>query len=334
MPLEHSASPAALHRNMHTLFQDIGQSPHVQSRKQAIAIALETQRRARAGHFSGGVAGRDMGGGLPFMGQAGQMLPGVGAPPLGVLNNMATGMTPGMPNQGAPSSPAMTMATSPPGAMGISGLKPPASGIMPSAMLKHGGLASGGINISREGIDVTKGQLPHQQWFTRRPLHIGPVMSAVPGRTDNHKVQVPAGSYVLPAAHVSSLGHGNTLAGMSIADKIFGGPYGAGIPHLPHGHLPHPPSPFYRFANGGYSEGGARGTNQFQPVDVDISGGEYVIPPWAIIKKFGSLKAGHEFLDKWIMDTRKKEIETQKKLPPPAKRWMGGGVGLELALAA
>ena len=48
MPLIHSSSKAALKTNMRTLMNDIGKSPHVQSRKQAIAIALSTQRRGKA----------------------------------------------------------------------------------------------------------------------------------------------------------------------------------------------------------------------------------------------------------------------------------------------
>jgi len=56
MPLIHSKSPYALHENISTLMHDVGKSPHVQSRKQAIAIALETQRRA----------GKAGGGGTPF----------------------------------------------------------------------------------------------------------------------------------------------------------------------------------------------------------------------------------------------------------------------------
>src|SRR5580698_10515662 len=55
MPLEHSSSAAALHDNTRALHSEIGHSPHVQSRAQAIAIGLETQRRARAaGHADGG----------------------------------------------------------------------------------------------------------------------------------------------------------------------------------------------------------------------------------------------------------------------------------------
>jgi hypothetical protein len=46
MPLLHSKSNKARDKNIATLTKEIGKSPHVQSRKQAIAIAYETQRRA------------------------------------------------------------------------------------------------------------------------------------------------------------------------------------------------------------------------------------------------------------------------------------------------
>jgi len=354
MPLEHSSTPAALHRNMHTLFGDIGKSPHVQSRKQAIAIALETQRRAAAGRAAGGI--------VPHYDAGGTAPPA--NPVTAVINALSAGAgtsgvaaPAGSTNTSAPSSVPSTTSTSPPvantqaQAQGVApaaaattpnaAVVPAATGIVPPApnnpiqqkLMNRGGVAQraggGGFNIA-EGPQIRP---PYYERNAMRQLHVGPVLSSVPGRTDNHKVKVPAGSYVLPAQHIASMGSGNTLAGMSLASKMFSGPYGAGAPKIAHGAgLPKPPKPMTKFWTGGYSEGGARGTDHFEPVDVDISGGEYVIPPQVIIAKFGSLKAGHKILDKWVMDTRKKEIETQKKLPPPAKRWTGGGVGLEIAL--
>ena len=48
MPLVHSSSKPAFKKNVETLMGDVGKSPHVQSRQQALAIAYETKRRARA----------------------------------------------------------------------------------------------------------------------------------------------------------------------------------------------------------------------------------------------------------------------------------------------
>jgi hypothetical protein len=50
MPLLHSASKQARNRNVKTLMHEVGESPHVQSRKQAIAISYSVQRRAAAKH--------------------------------------------------------------------------------------------------------------------------------------------------------------------------------------------------------------------------------------------------------------------------------------------
>jgi hypothetical protein len=54
MPLDHSKSPGAFKANVATLMHDVGKSPHVQSRQQALAIAYNTARRAGAHMASGG----------------------------------------------------------------------------------------------------------------------------------------------------------------------------------------------------------------------------------------------------------------------------------------
>lgn len=54
MPLIHSKSPGAFKTNVSTLMHDVGKSPHVQSRKQALAIAYSTARRAGAKMAAGG----------------------------------------------------------------------------------------------------------------------------------------------------------------------------------------------------------------------------------------------------------------------------------------
>src|SRR5258705_565841 len=54
MPLGHSKSSGAFRTNVSTLMHDVGKSPHVQSRQQALAIAYDTARRAGAKMASGG----------------------------------------------------------------------------------------------------------------------------------------------------------------------------------------------------------------------------------------------------------------------------------------
>jgi hypothetical protein len=389
MPLVQGSSQAAISENIRRLSHEIGKSPHVQSRRQAIAIAESMARRNRA---RGGVVPHfDAGGGVDPVNAvitaltAGSNAGGAG---IGVANQSApsspaatattatpaatsavTSVNPAVtPSPAAPATPSSMMqpataapaptstaaqapatVTAPPANQGIAGTVNPTSfaspapqnGIVPAtnsagfastvpppatpaAPAGVGFLASGGVaERAGGGFNMSQGPNLSPPWFERqeaRGLHVGPVLSNVPGRTDNHQVKVPAGSYVLPAAHVASIGQGNTMAGMSIASKMFGGPYGTAIPKLPHGSLPKPPKPMTALARGGYSEGGARGAGHFEPVPVNISGGEFVIPPWAIIDRFGSLKKGHAALDKWVMDARKREIATQRKLPPPAKK--------------
>ena len=71
----------------------------------------------------------------------------------------------------------------------------------------------------------------------RSMMHTGPIMSAVPGRTDRHNMSVASGSYVVPAQAVSHLGQSNTIAGMKVLNSMFGnaGPYGAGSMKVAHG---------------------------------------------------------------------------------------------------
>jgi hypothetical protein len=338
---------------------EIGKSPHVKNRAQALAIAYETQRRGRA---NGGVAGYDDGGAvqqvMTALQQGSGAASGIAAPP-----------TMGATNQAAPSSPQATAQTN---ALGVSG--PPtnptnianpataASGVNPAVTAGLPQMAvgapqntvtyantpmgvappgtapavnnpiarplmnTGGVALADGGFSMAKGPMLRPSWeersAARNMVHTGPIMSAVPGRTDRHNIKVPSGSYVFPSVHVSSLGQGNTLAGMSVLGKMFhAGPYGTESMKMGHGMgMPKPPHPA-KFATGGYSShGGAREDDKYhQPVDVVVAGGEWIAHPQDIIRKFGNLKQGHAILDKWVMATRKKEIETQKKLPPPAK---------------
>lgn len=46
MPLKKGKGKKVISSNIRTLMHEIGKSPHVKSRKQAIAIAMETARRS------------------------------------------------------------------------------------------------------------------------------------------------------------------------------------------------------------------------------------------------------------------------------------------------
>lgn len=164
---------------------------------------------------------------------------------------------------------------------------------------------------------------PPAPWFTRyearNMMHSGPIMSSVAGRTDHHNMDVAGGSYVLPADHVSSLGQGNTMSGMKVLNKMFStGPYGtSGMGRLHGSSLPKPPKAPHKA--GGKTDGVGK------PVPIAAAGGEYVLHPVQILdwlKRNGyppDLKFGHKLLDKWVVDNRKKHVNTLKKLPGPAK---------------
>ncbi len=138
------------------------------------------------------------------------------------------------------------------------------------------------------------------------PVHEGPIVSTVPGRTDHHDMDVAAGSYVLPADHVSSLGEGNTLAGMEYLKKI--GPHGIRKLIQRHGVV-------------GRALGGAAKSFRYGgPVPIAAAGGEHVMSPSDVaIVGGGDLKKGHTMLDAWVVKNRQKHIKTLRKLPGPAK---------------
>jgi hypothetical protein len=193
-----------------------------------------------------------------------------------------------------------------------------------------GGFQLGGISspMYREGGGVHRAfggpsALMPTPWWAKQEArsmgHTGPILSAVPGRTDRHNMNVPSGSYVIPAESISHLGQSNTLAGMKIANNMFGasGPYGAGLPKMGHGMgAPKPPR---AMAIPG-DKGGARGEGVGTPVPVVTAGGEFVISPQVVARiGDGDIKRGHKILDAWIMALRKDHIRTLRKLKPPAK---------------
>lgn len=190
MPLIKSSSPGAFKTNVKTLMGDVGKSPHVQSRAQALAIAYSEKRRARA--------------------------------------------------------------------------------------------EGGGV-------------------------HIGPISSTVPGRTDDHPIDVAAGSYVLPAECVSNLGENNTNAGMVKLHQVMNS-------------SPEAIRRFFEAKPSTRASGGRSPDGIGQPVPINAAGGEFVIPPKIVeIVGRGDVKRGHAILDAWVLKRRKIHIKTLSGLAPPAK---------------
>jgi len=180
----------------------------------------------------------------------------------------------------------------------------------------EGKMYRGGSALSKAMTAVKKyasgGHIPH---------YGGMIKSAIPGRTDKIPLNVPAGSYILPADIPSALGEGNTEAGGQILSKMFKmGVYGSGstggiktakmgrhgfdwmkTPRKPH------------FAEGGEAEGEDH-------VPVIAAGGEMVVPPHVVQEVgHGDISAGHRVLDQFVLSTRKRHIDTLKKLAPPKK---------------
>lgn len=163
--------------------------------------------------------------------------------------------------------------------------------------------AEGGFSVARHkapGIEIPK------------TTHVGPIHSAVAGRTDHLPMEVSSGSYVLPADVVSSHGEGNTVAGFKVLKRVFGGvPYNSGS--SPYGVSGGPygsPAPHK-------SGGDAKGSGV---VPIVAAGGEMVLSPEQVRRVGdGDLERGHRILDAFVTRSRAKLVTTLRKLPGPAK---------------
>lgn len=139
-------------------------------------------------------------------------------------------------------------------------------------------------------------------------VHIGPISSTVPGRTDDHPMDVASGSYVLPAECVSNLGENNTNAGMVKLHEVMNG-------------SPDQIRKFFDAKPPARAAGGRREVERVgEPVPIAAAGGEYVIDPRTVaIIGNGDVKRGHAILDAWVMKRRKNHIKTLRGLAPPAR---------------
>ena len=207
---------------------------------------------------------------------------------------------------------------SPPAATGIAALNPTPSPTQPSPIAATGMMRNRGGALPRAsgGFSMAKGPNLSPSWQERsaaREMRTGPILSAVPGRTDRHAVNVPSSSYVIPADVVSGRGQGNTLAGMNAMQHMFrmagGGDRAMG--------LPRPPKPMAMMHSGGGKKGGHRVGD---PVPVILAGGEFVVPPDRLMEVVHpNLDEAHRIMDSWILLERKKHRDTLAKLPGPAK---------------
>jgi len=118
-------------------------------------------------------------------------------------------------------------------------------------------------------------------------IHVGPIHSPVAGRTDHLPINVPSGSYVIPADIISAMGEGNTMAGFRVANKVFG----------------------------------MQEASEAPPVEVIVAGGEYIITPENVADRIGGgdIERGHRNLDDFVLRYREMTVQTLKKLPGPKK---------------
>ena len=170
------------------------------------------------------------------------------------------------------------------------------------------------LNMARR---ASGGMTPATPRADSEKLHTGPIHSSVAGRTDHLKMNVPSGSYVIPADIISAMGEGNTMAGFKLAEKVFSNP-GSWMTGAPYGEsmepYDEPMSPYGmempKKAAGGATDG----------VPIVAAGGEYVIAPEHVrhIGK-GDMDAGHRHLDAFVKKFRARTVDTLKKLPGPKR---------------
>lgn len=182
--------------------------------------------------------------------------------------------------------------------------------------MAYGGFARGGLDastLSNPAALVQRGQLEPTMQGLPYSTAAGLVNSLVPGRTDQLPIDLPDGSYVLPADVVAAMGQGNTMAGGQLLDQIFTAPPGAqGAKSL------------------GLASGGAAVR---EPVKTIIAGGEFLIGPRKVYnvgrQELGAkakdashdaiMAAGHKALDRMVLKVRSQSIRHQKNLPGPKK---------------
>ena len=164
------------------------------------------------------------------------------------------------------------------------------------------------LNTARHSR-ATGGGLP------RHKVHVGAIHSPVAGRTDHLPMNVPSGSYVIPADIIGAMGEGNTMAGFKIANRMF-----SSHPYMEHGATPYGAGKApYGSSSGPYGSHLATGGST-PSVEIVAAGGEYVIEPHDVTRLGeGDIDHGHEILDHFVTGYRKKTIDTLKKLPGPKR---------------
>lgn len=143
------------------------------------------------------------------------------------------------------------------------------------------------MDEAASALKIARGMEP--QSAPKIKLHTGPIHSRVAGRTDHLPMRVPSGSYVIPADVLSGIGEGNTMAGFTIMNHVFG-------------------------------PAGNSTTSGDQGVPIVAAGGELVLSPQQVaMAGDGDTDIGHKVLDDFVKQVRAKIIKTMAKLPPPKR---------------
>jgi hypothetical protein len=141
------------------------------------------------------------------------------------------------------------------------------------------------------------------------------IQSSVPGRTDKLNMNVPSGSYIIPADIPGAIGQGNSVAGGGILDRMFkGGPYGMSLNKSRGSSVRHPAMSPMHFGRNHFAKGGEVG----KVTPIVAAGGEYVVHPGTVAAMgHGDIELGHKILDAFVKHVRAKHITTLKGLKPP-----------------
>ena len=197
------------------------------------------------------------------------------------------------------------------------GLNTMGSGTPANVLRGLGDLLGGGATMGRP-MRASGGEVSEK-------MHVGPIHSAVAGRTDHLPMHVPHQSYVIPADIISAMGEGNTIAGFKHLRRMFAGnPYKQG--KKPYGVTSAMP---YGQGEGAY--GGSPGPygeaiqnraagGKTSGVPIVAAGGEQVLSPEDVLfAGDGDMDMGHRVLDEFVKRMRKKTIKTLQKLPGPKR---------------
>ncbi|HEX3587804.1 MAG TPA: hypothetical protein VH024_17525 [Candidatus Angelobacter sp.] len=335
MPLVQSASRQAIGDNIRR--EEAAKKPF----RQALAIALSTQDRNRR-RAAGGpapqaptyqTAGTNITpAGLVLVPQAGSynldLNSGAMTPSsMATLSNVAQrGMPIAGTIQGGPY-PSNSVAPPPP-PPAPPGPSPQALQAMMDAQASQdwfsqfgqGGTMAGSQRYGGAIRRAVGGMTPAMPWWTKSEArgeeHVpaGLIHGITGGRADKVAMNLAPNSHVIPSDVVSGWGQGNTASGAANLEHAFHtGPFGVSMPKPPSRgpSFRAPPAP--RLARGGVpSERGG--------IHTMVSDGELIVPP-ADVHRIGDgdHDRGHDWLDRFIVHSRKHIVAQTKKLKGPVR---------------